>query len=293
MSTRQKLLNEPYIPEKWETVACPVCGSDKYKKWERFGNTLQYTYVLCKNCTLVYLNPRPAYDEAFVYDAYEFYADNDERYNITSDYYQKHTSFEKREALEACRYDKYRSHLLDVGCATGKFLYRSKTHYKKVTGVEVSARMAALVSSKLGVEVLTTRFEELQTNDLYSCIHMSHVLEHFPSPNLWLQKAATLLAPDGILVISVPNMFSADRLIKNVTKRLGLFVNKWEAWRTPDHLFEPTYKAMQYLFDSQKFKIIDCYSYSRTKAHDDTVFTRLYHHKWRLGSNLKFIVKPI
>ena len=292
MSTRQKLQNKAYIPEKWEHVICPVCRGNDYKEWEKFGDTMQYTYVLCKNCRLVYLNPRPLYDDAFVFDAYEFYADEDNRYNIKDDFYNTTTDFEKREVVEICKFDTKRTHLLDVGCAAGKFLFRAKPHYKKVTGLEVSSRMAELVRAKLYIDVLTDKFEDLTTDEKFSSINISHVIEHFPFPHVWLQKAKTLLDKDGILVICVPNMFSLDRSVKRVVKKMGLFKNTWESWRTPDHLFEPTVRAMKYLFKSEGFNIIDHYSYSRKKMNVDSWAGRVYHRFFRFGSNLKFIVKP-
>ena len=291
MSTRQKLQNKAYIPEKWETVKCPVCNSNDFKEWEKFGDKMQYTYVLCKKCRLVYLNPRPLYDETFVFDAYEFYADDDDRYNIDDNFYNIKTTFEKHEVQEVCKYDTHRSHLLDVGSAAGKFLFRAKPFYNKVTGLEVSSRMAELVKVKLNINVLTDKFEDINTEEKFSCVNMSHVIEHYPYPHVWLQKAKSLLEEDGILVISVPNMFSLDRLVKHVTKKLGLFKNAWESWRTPDHLFEPTAPAMKFLFKSEGFQTIDYYSYSRKKMNINSLLGRIYHRFFRFGSNLKFILK--
>lgn len=293
MSTKQKLLEKPYIPDKWEDVCCPVCQCNKFRKWERFGDKLQYAYVLCKNCHLVYLNPRPVYNESFIYDAYEFYAEDDKRYRMTDDYYEKQTDAEKNEVNEIGVYDTTRSNLLEVGVATGKFLYRAKPVYAKVTGIEVSKHMARLVEDKIGIKVYVVRFEDFQTNDKYSCIVMSHVLEHFPFPHQWLQKSKELLAPGGIVVICVPNMFSLDRLFKNLIKRCGLFINKWEAWRTPDHLFEPTLKAMKHLFDSENYKIIESYSYSRKRSPTASPFWSFYYRKLFFGTNLRFIVTPV
>lgn len=291
MSTRQKLQNKAYIPERWETVNCPVCNSNEFKRWEKFGNKMQYTYVLCKKCKLVYLNPRPVYDETFVFDAYEFYADDDDRYIFTDDFYNTQTSFEKQEVIEICKFDTHRANLLDVGCAAGKFLFRAKPFFKKVIGLEVSSRMAELVRDKLNINVLTDKFEDVIYHEKFSCINISHVIEHFPYPHVWLQKAKSLLEEDGILVISVPNMFSLDRLVKRFVKKIGLFKNAWAPWRTPDHLFEPTVKAMKFLINNEGFMIIDYYSYSRKKMNVNSLSGRIYHRFFRFGSNLKFILK--
>ena len=59
MATTLTESNEEYIPKELETINCMMCGSDKYETHEIFGNKGQYTYVECKNCSNVYLNPRP------------------------------------------------------------------------------------------------------------------------------------------------------------------------------------------------------------------------------------------
>ena len=57
---------ENYIPKEWETPPCPFCGSAEYSVYERFGSAMQFTYVLCSHCGLVYLSPRPKYDQDFI-----------------------------------------------------------------------------------------------------------------------------------------------------------------------------------------------------------------------------------
>jgi len=291
MSTRQKLEKKAYIPKAWEEVDCPFCQSNDFRKLETFGNDNQYTHVLCKNCRLVYLNPRPLYDDEFIHDAYEFYADNDARYAIGDDFYERESRFEKIEVEEIIKHDLKRTALLDIGCAVGKFLFRAQAHYTNCIGLDVSSRMAAMVKEKLNITVMVGKFEHLNFDKKFSCINMSHVLEHYPSPALWLEKAKTLLEPEGVLIISVPHMFSADRIVKRFVKKVGLAKNSWESWRTPDHLFEPTIPAMLWFLKNHGFELIDFYTYSRKKLRTDSILGKLYHKKLKLGSNMKFILK--
>jgi len=290
MSTKQKLEAKPYIPEAWEAVVCPFCKEKKHKKWEHFGNNNQYTYVLCLHCKLVYLNPRPLYNNNFVYDAYEFYAEDDKRYPVDEEFYKHQTIFEKTEVDYVLQFDTKRTALLDVGCAVGKFLYHAKPHFNTCIGLDVSTRMANMVKRFLNIEVITEKFECWQTDQKFSCIHMSHVLEHYPFPELWLNKAKELLAPGGILIISVPHMFSLDRRVKLLIKKMGLAQNNWESWRTPDHLFEPTIPSMKRFLQAQGFRIITFHTYSRKRMSINSLTGRLYHKKLCLGSNMKFVL---
>ena len=118
-----------FIVKEWETVVCPFCSNTKSKIHEKFGPGHRYTYVQCKFCDLVYLNPRPKYDEEFVEEAYSDYANDS--------YYIKHDgklSDQQRAQIESYKIilQKISPHLtakkegklklLEVGCADGMFL---------------------------------------------------------------------------------------------------------------------------------------------------------------------------
>jgi len=292
MSTRQKLENQEYIPKEWEHVDCPVCNSKQSKRYERFGNKWQYTYVLCLDCKTTYLSPRPKYDDQFVYDAYEFYAEEDERFDLQgTNFFESENIGSQDELNEIITFDTERTAFLDVGCAMGKFLYLAKKSYPTCYGLEVSSKMADFVEQKLNIKVFRDKFAQLETDQKFSCIYISHVIEHIPNPNAWIEKAKSLLTPNGILVIAVPNMFSLSRKVKLFFKYIRLRKGKWEAWRTPDHLYEPTLAGMQKLFEMNHMKILSSSSYSRNNMIPNTFLGKLIHKKFYWGSNLRFIVK--
>lgn len=293
MTTRQKLENKVYQPEEWETVPCLVCGSDESDVYERFGDRRQYTYVMCRSCQLIYQSPRPKYDASFVYDAYEFYADDDTKFDTAGESFMGQTREDyEREVAELLEYDTIRSAVLDVGCATGDFLSVAQNYYREIHGLDVSSRMAAVLKKRLGIDIFVCSFDQLETDKQFSCIRMSHVIEHIPNPHDWLQKAKAMTVEGGIVVINVPNMFSADRRFKLALKKVGLRKGKWQPWRTPDHLYQPTVAAMMKLFEINGYEVLDYYTYSRKDITADSAWSRLYQRKWRVGTNLRFYLRP-
>ncbi len=294
MATLAKKENRVYEPKVWETPDCPVCGSAAHTPYERFGDRWQYQYVLCRDCQLVYLRPRPRYDADFIYEAYEFYEENDSVYS-RDEAGKPQSDFQRYpddEVLQMLEFDRNPTALLDVGCANGTFLAAAKPHYPKVFGLEVSQRMAQGVENQLGVQVFTQKFEDLDTAERFSCILMSHVIEHIPDPHLWLRKTKTVLAPGGIIVICVPNMFSLSRRVKLFFKRIGLRRGRWEAWRTPDHLYEPTVPSFRKLFEMNGYTVLHVETYSRAQPVPRSFFGKIFHKEWKQGSNLRFIVTP-
>jgi SAM-dependent methyltransferase len=179
----------------------------------------------------------------------------------------------------------------------GTFLYASKRHYKTVIGLDVSAQMAAFVEKKLGVKIFVQQFEDFSFPEKFSLIHMSHVLEHVPNPNHWLQKAKQMLDPEGVLVINVPNKFSFSFRLQHFFTKLGIkkqFSDSWQdASRTPDHLFEPTIKSMKYLLAKNRYQVIEYYTYSRRDpASNSSIVSRAMNRWLKIGSNITFISRP-
>ena len=165
-------------------------------------------------------------------------------------------------------------------------------------GIDVSVKMGEFVEKHIGVKVHIGQFEEFDPPQKFSLIHMSHVLEHVPNPNQWIQHAAKLLTPKGILVINVPNKFGLGNRMQHLFYKAHLkkqFATGWkDASRTPDHLFEPTLRSMKYLLANNGFEILEHYTYSRKDpVSDQSAFSKIMNRWLKKGTNLAFITRPM
>ncbi len=278
-----------YAPAEWEDVPCPVCGNRKSRLHERFGKKLQYTYVKCLTCKNIYQCPRPKYDETFLKKAYDNY------YLFDANHEYKESAYNdfSREVGEILDFDVSRSSILDVGCAMGDFLYQAIKHYPRAFGVEIAENMAKHTSEKLQIPVFTDRFETFETDERFSCIHMSHIIEHVPNPNDWMVRVKTLLAPEGILMLCVPNILSFTCRVKLLFKKIGLRRGRWkDGGRTPDHLFEPTVEGMRFFMKSNGFELLKIYSYSRSNMVSKGFGAYIFHRVLKLGSNIRLYARP-
>lgn len=281
-----------YEPTAWEEVPCPFCGSTDRRLYERFGWRLRFTYQLCLRCRLVYQSPRPRYDDDFVDAAYGDYFAFSEDFR-PGDPVNHATQANWEELVEEMiGFDGDRSAVLDVGSCMGNFLLAARPHWRRAEGVEVSPKMRAFVEREIGVRVHGVPFETLRVDDRFSCIHMSHVLEHVPDPGSWLRKARELLVPGGLLVVAVPNMFSLDRRWQLALKRAGLRRGEWRnPAKTPDHLFEPTIPSMLRFLDARGFDVVSHYTYSRSDETSRRPFNRVYRRHLLLGANARFYAR--
>lgn len=97
--------------------------------------------------------------------------------------------------------------LLDVGCGPGEFLLVARRRGWHAHGVE-PAPDPARQSASYGLDVFEGMLEDYaaRTDRRFDAITAFEVLEHVPEPRSVLASMASLLKPEGRLLISVPNL---------------------------------------------------------------------------------------
>jgi SAM-dependent methyltransferase len=188
----------------FETRSCPVCGADETQAplLKKLGLEL----VRCKRCEMVYsrtvLDPRSDrafYDETAFQSAYLQLKRNDD-----------YATLERLKAgyivQTALQHAPHARSLLEIGSGAGRLLSAARDAGLAVLGVEANAGFAA-ESRALGHEVLEGWFPELPgaARGAFDIIAMLDVLEHCVDPGAFLRAVVARLAPDGVIVIQVPN----------------------------------------------------------------------------------------
>jgi SAM-dependent methyltransferase len=139
---------------------------------------------------------------------------------------------------------------LDVGCATGNFLYEmSRQTGWQVDGVEPSAYAAQLARDSLGLNIQQARLEDAGFKPgSFDVVTLWNVLEHVPSPMTTLRYVYQVLGEGGILIISVPVVDST---------LASLFGPYWAEWDLPRHLYIFSHKTIESLTGAIGFKEIE------------------------------------
>ena len=101
--------------------------------------------------------------------------------------------------------------VLDVGCSSGAFLYHLHQRFAgcyQVMGTDVSGPPLDYAESR-GVAVVRGNFLEQDFGGRqFDAVTFWAVLEHLAAPRQFLTKAASVLKPDGLCFVLVPNMKS-------------------------------------------------------------------------------------
>ena len=149
--------------------------------------------------------------------------------------------------------------LLDIGCGAGFFGGRVKEHLSgevEVWGIEpikFAANEAAKNLDHVFCGTIEETLESIPDNN-FDCIIFNDVLEHLTDPEIVLQKIAKKLAPEGVIVASIPNVRYILVLIDLILYRDW----KYQDWGVLDktHLRFFTEKSIARLFDSAGYKIV-------------------------------------
>lgn len=175
----------------------------------------EYLAVRCRRCGLVYLNPRPAEDEARRiypdnYHAFQFQA---AEFGLV---YRVRRWLEARRLLRWCDQLPADGRILDVGCGDGFHLGLLREFGKpgwQLTGIDVDPRAVAAASQQ-GLEVHSGAVENIDLpQSHYHLILMIMTIEHLANPAATLQHVAGLLAPGGRVVLVTDNVDSLDTLL--------------------------------------------------------------------------------
>lgn len=208
-----------------EHVVCNLCKSDNAGLLftaedlnYRQGGCFQI--VKCRNCGLVYLDPRPGKEELPRWYPDDYYIDASQGRGPGT------------WAAVHGQILKYRSSgsILDIGCKRGEFLAGLKASGWEAYGVEISPLAAQYAREQHGLQVTTADFAETHfQHEEFDVVTLWQTLEHLRDPLETLREINRILKADGLLAISVPNIDSYQARI---------FKAKWFHLDAPRHLYQ-------------------------------------------------------
>lgn len=129
--------------------------------------------------------------------------------------------------INPCRYDYVAGQaavtgrqIADIGCGGGIFseaLARGGAH---VTAIDASAELIEVARQHATAEALAVNYAAITAEDLalrqaghFDVVTCLELIEHVPAPDSLIKACATLLKPDGVLVISTLNRNAMSYLL--------------------------------------------------------------------------------
>lgn len=232
--------------------ACLSCGDYDFKSFLRgidYGEVQQ-----CRNCGLgmtVRGNKQPPLEDIYRDDY--FTGKSDFGVDYFDDFCEKYD--EERFVAELRRLERLTQvgKVLDVGCATGNFLYYAAKRGWQVYGYDVSEFAVRCTEERTNALVATGSlgpgtFRE----EFFDVVTVHHVLEHIENPKTFLNDSVLpLLKYDGIVLIEVPNFASLEA---NVLR------GEWEDLRPKEHFWHFTPKSLKMILEGVGVRLIRLYT---------------------------------
>jgi 2-polyprenyl-3-methyl-5-hydroxy-6-metoxy-1,4-benzoquinol methylase len=215
-------------------IQCPVCGTilnSPELQCRDYGTSGEvFDICRCPACLYAMTVPQPSPTEiGKYYQTSDYISHSETARGIVNKLYltvRKTNTWNKIRLIN--RISPLRRNLLDVGCGTGYFLSACKKNgWDNVEGVEINDKARSTAETRTGQPIARSLDDMEATRKKFDLITLWHVFEHLHDVRKSFEQLKRLLTPTGLLIIALPNPFSAD------ARYYGEY---WAAYDVPRHL---------------------------------------------------------
>ncbi len=216
-----------------DQIACPLCDErDSALWWQGPGidtnPSAKFSLYRCQKCDFGFVYPFPSekeLSELYPQTFYRTFGSEEKVENSLSKILQWFMKSIQGERVKWIKLPTGSKKILDIGAGSGTFLRSAAKIGWEAYGVEPNfpekAKMEPLKIHRGSLESFQAPAGSLQVITLW------HVLEHMTNFRSITHRAGTLLAPDGKIVIAVPNFQSWEA---------KCFKGNWALFDVPRHL---------------------------------------------------------
>ena len=241
--------------------ACLACGHTEVRRLfsgtdRLYGTTDRvFQVVECASCRLIRLEPKPAQEELInYYPADYWYVPEPAAVDRMEQWYRRFVLRDHLHFVErALRESDAKGTIADAGCGGGLFLQMlaergAVERTGPVAGLDFSMGAAHAAWWRAGVPAICGDLSRAPfAAGSCAAVTMFHVLEHLYDPGSYLRAAHDLLAPDGRLIVQVPNAACWQFLL------LG---ERWSGIDVPRHLTDFRASDLDRLLENCGFEVL-------------------------------------
>jgi len=230
------LINKKFIEKR----KCPTCkkNNQRFLLYKNGG-----TYVECKNCKMIFLNP--VFKDKFLE---KYYRNNHAVRNEISLSEINFFKFTYGKGLKLIsKYFKKPGKILDVGCSGGMFLDMAKEKKWETFGLELNSSEAKIAKDK-GHNVKEEMLKKAKFGIKFDVICFWDVFEHIKNGQDCLNVCKKLLNNGGIIFMQCPSRDSVA---------LKILQEKCNMLDGIEHVNIYGHKSLSLLCKNTKFKLLD------------------------------------
>ncbi|MFN5417920.1 MAG: class I SAM-dependent methyltransferase [Flavobacteriia bacterium] len=229
---------------------CPYCQSTATKKSyleDTFFNDKTFSYLQCKKCSVIYIDPFPDQSDYEVMYPVEY----------QGEIFQKATQKYFRLFEQIKIYRPGAKTILDYGCGNAELICDAKAFGFVPSGVEYSPVFITEVRKRNPeIDFFTIDDFHQKNNDQYDIIVMNNVLEHLTNPNEILQQLKDKLNENGLLICLGPieNNFTLALFFRKMIFGIRKKILNKKATHVPYHISFTNVENQKMIFVQNKLK---------------------------------------
>jgi 2-polyprenyl-3-methyl-5-hydroxy-6-metoxy-1,4-benzoquinol methylase len=211
---------------------CPWCGSENNKLHlklkDEFLTKEAFEIFECKDCGLLFTEPRP--DEEHIgayYQSENYYSHQENKSGFIPKIYEMVKTINLKNKCNMATKGMKAGKVLDIGSGVGDFLHTLETQGWETTGIEPSDDAKAIAKKRMKAQLYSPEEIDQLSNESFDLITMWHVLEHVDDLKTEIAHLQRLLKKGGRLVLALPNFKSHDA---------QYYKEHWAAYDVPRHL---------------------------------------------------------
>ena len=195
---------------------CPICNcserrhlfSQRFSEIEGITFLKEYEVVQCERCGFLFADQVPNQTQFDEYYAHSSKYEGNYSGHLPSESLLRQFSASLRfleSTLDGCGLHFKTLHVVDIGCATGNFLrFMKEQGYTHLTGVDPSAACVEVLKVN-GIQARQASLFQLDFEEHYDVVMLLSVLEHIRDLPRAVEAVRSLLAPNGVFFLEVPD----------------------------------------------------------------------------------------
>jgi len=266
---------------------CSACGSKKFKK---IFKKKKLNFVICKNCTHVFINP-PIKESVII---------NHFKKSKTWSYWSnKILNDKKQKKIEKKKYKigvsfiralkKEKIKILDIGSASGNFVKIALANKWDITAIEPSVYAYNILKKKYKCKIFNQTFEKSKIKEKYDVITCWASFEYSYNTKKFVEKINNLLNKNGTVIFYISG--NSNSLVMKILREkcVGFLFNRINYFnpKSLDILLRKKFKRKKLISDVNNIDLINDFinynSIYNNKKNNSKLFNQKYIHKEVMG----------
>jgi 2-polyprenyl-3-methyl-5-hydroxy-6-metoxy-1,4-benzoquinol methylase len=190
-------------------MTCPLCGSESTTVISEHLREGPGNVLLCASCDIAFLEDRTKdWSEYYKQEYWATHGPDLQRATSYKENFETYVRYQQSRLDALAPYFGPEKRLLEIGCASGQFLFHARDRVAEAVGVDLDEGATQLAREMTGCRTISQPLEETDVEkESFDIVCAFQTLEHVPEPVAFIEMLGSYLKPGGVIAIEVPNLY--------------------------------------------------------------------------------------